>query len=71
VIVIILPTGGTRIDASATAAATERTDHKQERDTDEDVDELVVYHGFFTQVGEVGPPDFFFLSATSSPAWLG
>ncbi|NTW66540.1 MAG: hypothetical protein HGB21_09595 [Nitrospirae bacterium] len=56
-IVIIPPTGGTRIDASAAAAA-KKADHEKERDADEDVYELVVYHGFFTQAGEVDPPDF-------------
>ncbi|NTW59021.1 MAG: hypothetical protein HGA43_07630 [Nitrospirae bacterium] len=54
---IIPPTGGTRIDASAAAAA-KKADHEKERDADEDVYELVVYHGFFTQAGEVDPPDF-------------
>jgi hypothetical protein len=42
VIVVIPPTGGTRVDASATAAAPERADNKQKGNTDEDVEELVV-----------------------------
>jgi hypothetical protein len=68
VIVIIPPTGGTRVDASAAAAAAQRADHEQERDADENIDELVVTHGFLFPVGL---ERIMLLPSTSSPAWTG
>jgi hypothetical protein len=64
--VIIPPTGGTGVDTSATAAAAEGSDHEQERDADENIDELVVTHGFLFPVGL---ERILSLPSTSYPAW--
>jgi hypothetical protein len=48
VLVRLIPsTDGTGVDASAPAAAPERTDDEYESDTDKDIDELIVGHSMF------------------------
>jgi hypothetical protein len=66
VIVIIPPTGGSRVEASTTAAAAEGSDHEQERDADENIDKLIVTHGFLFSVGL---ERIMFLPSTSYQAW--